>query len=65
MVLRDGFEAKLWGEAWEKDLEHDANLAGDESRAKKLFRALVPDQGAKVGYYRISLQYLGFIVIFV
>lgn len=50
MVLRDGFDAKLWGEAWERDLEGDANLAGDELRAKNLFRALVPDQGAKVSY---------------
>jgi len=60
VVLRDGFEAKLWGEAWEQDLEHDENLVGDVPRAKKLFRALVPDQGAKVGYYFILLSYIDY-----
>lgn len=47
-VLRDGFDAKVWGEAWEKDLENDENVIGDEPGAKRLFSALVPDQGIKV-----------------
>ncbi|KAL4264358.1 dynein light intermediate chain family protein [Pleurotus pulmonarius] len=43
-VMREGFEPKLWGEAWEHDLVgEDAN----DRSAKKLFSALVPDQGAK------------------
>lgn len=49
--MRDGFEAKAWGEAWENDLELDESLVGDEPGAKKLFSALVPDQGIKVGHY--------------
>ncbi|RXW25406.1 hypothetical protein EST38_g437 [Candolleomyces aberdarensis] len=44
-VLRDGFDAKLWNEAWERDLESDS--ASVEPGAKKLYAALVPDQGAK------------------
>lgn len=47
-VLRDGFDAKVWGEAWEKDLENDENVIGDEPGAKRLFSTLVPDQGIKV-----------------
>lgn len=53
-VLRDGFEAKVWGEAWERDLELDESLVGDEPGAKKLFSSLVPDQGAKVSYLSSS-----------
>ncbi len=46
-VLRDGFDAKSWGEAWENDLEQtDGDV--QESSARKLFRTLVPDQGTKV-----------------
>lgn len=44
-VLRDGFDAKGWGEAWERDLEE-----GQESQdpgAKKLYSLLVPDQEPK------------------
>ncbi|KAJ2929229.1 hypothetical protein H1R20_g7864, partial [Candolleomyces eurysporus] len=44
-VLRDGFDARLWNEAWERDLESDS--ASVEPGAKKLYAALVPDQGAK------------------
>ncbi|KAI0920968.1 hypothetical protein AcW1_004900 [Taiwanofungus camphoratus] len=44
-VLRDGFDAKSWGEAWERDLDHiDGEL---EPGAKKMYSLLVPDQGAK------------------
>jgi len=45
-VLRDGFDAKSWGEAWERDL--DDSQAGEEPGAKKLYSILVPDQGPKV-----------------
>ncbi|KAI0732781.1 dynein light intermediate chain-domain-containing protein [Fomitopsis betulina] len=44
-VLRDGFDAKAWGDAWERDLEHDD--AETEPGARKLYAALVPDQGVK------------------
>lgn len=48
-MLRDGFDAKLWGEAWERDLEP---MEGEtEPGAKRLYSALVPDQGAKVSIY--------------
>ena len=42
-VLRDGFDAKAWGEAWERDLEGET-----ETGAKRLYANLVPDQGSKV-----------------
>ncbi|GBE79865.1 DLIC-domain-containing protein [Sparassis latifolia] len=45
-VLRDGFDAKSWGEAWEHDLDHAEDDTG-ESGAKKMYSMLVPDQGAK------------------
>lgn len=48
-VLRDGFDAKGWGEAWESDMEQDVNAVEDETGAKRMFAALVPDQGARVG----------------
>ena len=49
-VLRDGFEAKVWGGAWERDLELNESLVGGEPGAKKLFSSLVPDQGAKASH---------------
>lgn len=49
-VMRDGFEAKLWGEAWERDLAADENQS-EGSGAKKLFAAVVPDQGTKVSIF--------------
>ncbi|KAF8592779.1 hypothetical protein K439DRAFT_1610518 [Ramaria rubella] len=46
-VLRDGFDAKGWGEAWEHDLEHDDN-DGSAMGARSMFMALVGgDQGVK------------------
>ena len=45
-VLRDGFDAKMWGEAWERDLEADESSG--ESGAKRAYANLVPDQGSKV-----------------
>lgn len=47
-VLREGFDAKTWGEAWERDLEEVEGQGSGETGAKKLFAALVPDQGEKV-----------------
>ena len=44
-VLRDGFDAKMWGEAWERDLQ--GQPVGEMS-AKKAYANLVPDQGSKV-----------------
>jgi dynein light intermediate chain 1 len=46
-VMRDGFDAKMWGEAWERDLESVEQRAG-EAGAKKAYATLVPDQGSKV-----------------
>jgi len=45
--MRDGFEAKTWGEAWERDIAGDENQS-EGSGARKLFAVLVPDQGIKV-----------------
>ncbi|KAF9462076.1 dynein light intermediate chain-domain-containing protein [Collybia nuda] len=45
-VMRDGFDAKVWGEAWEKDLAAEENQA-EGGGAKRLFASLVPDQGTK------------------
>lgn len=46
-VMRDGFEAKTWGDAWERDLDADEHQ-GEEAGARRLFAALVSDQGTKV-----------------
>ncbi|KAI0065700.1 hypothetical protein BV25DRAFT_1879543 [Artomyces pyxidatus] len=46
-VLRDGFDAKAWGEAWEHDLEGNAEQTPDEPSAQKMYTTLVPDQGVK------------------
>lgn len=47
-VLRDGFDAKAWGEAWERDFDSsDAEIA-DGPGARKMYLSLVPDQGIKV-----------------
>ncbi|KAL4076333.1 dynein light intermediate chain-domain-containing protein [Scleroderma citrinum] len=46
-VLREGFEAKAWGEAWDVDLEARGTDTEETNGAKKLYRTLVPDQGAK------------------
>ena len=46
-VMRDGFDAKMWGEAWERDLESGEQGTG-EAGAKKAYATLVPDQGSKV-----------------
>ncbi|TCD69233.1 hypothetical protein EIP91_008336 [Steccherinum ochraceum] len=41
-VLRDGFDAKAWGEAWERDLEQTENEPAEEPGAKKMFASLPP-----------------------
>jgi dynein light intermediate chain 1 len=46
---RDGFDAKAWGEAWERDLLSDAGIDSDiGDGARKLYASLVQDQGPKV-----------------
>jgi dynein light intermediate chain 1, cytosolic len=47
-VLRDGFDAKAWGDAWERDIDKDSSDTMGESGAKALYTSLVPDQGVKV-----------------
>ncbi|KAI0720370.1 dynein light intermediate chain [Cerioporus squamosus] len=44
-VLRDGFDAKLWGEAWENDLDGSDDDAGP--KATRLYASLVPDLSRK------------------
>jgi hypothetical protein len=51
-VLRDGFDAKMWGEAWERDLDAEDGEPG----AKKTYANLVPDQGSKVSRRRHPLS---------
>lgn len=41
------FEPRMWGDAWDRDLEDDG-LPSEEVGAKKMFTSLVPDQGTKV-----------------
>ena len=50
-VLRDGSDAKGWGEAWDSDLQasHKAeNEDSGEPSATQLYARLVPDRGVKV-----------------
>lgn len=47
-VLRDGFDAKMWGEVWERDLAGEEGQPSSETSAKKAYANLVPDQGVKV-----------------
>ncbi|KAJ7437860.1 dynein light intermediate chain-domain-containing protein [Mycena galericulata] len=44
-IMREEFEARTWGEAWDRDLEAEDGPPADG--AKGLFSALVPDQGTK------------------
>ncbi|KAI0686003.1 DLIC-domain-containing protein [Cytidiella melzeri] len=44
-VLRDGFDAKAWGEAWGNDLESEGETG--EPSAKNLYSSLVEDRGIK------------------
>lgn len=52
-VLREGFDAKSWGEAWERDVDMDATDTAGTQGAKTLYSSLVTDQGTKV-YFRIA-----------
>lgn len=46
-VLRDGFDAQRWGEAWDKDLEE--GVVGTGGGAREMYRVLVGgDEGSKV-----------------
>src|SRR5882762_7679657 len=48
-VLREGFDAKAWGESWERDLSSDTGVDSEsEAGARKLYASLVQDQGPKV-----------------
>ena len=49
-VMRDGFDAKMWGEAWERDLEAGEQETS-EAGAKKAYATLVRDQESKVNYF--------------
>lgn len=61
-VLRDGFDAKAWGEAWELDLFSESDVdEGSGTGARKQYATLVPDQGpkARIITYRFSTSYSG------
>ncbi|OCH86224.1 hypothetical protein OBBRIDRAFT_890634 [Obba rivulosa] len=45
-VLREGFDPKSWGEAWERDIEYAEGETG-EPGAKKLYSMLVLDNSVK------------------
>ena len=48
-MLRDGFDAKERGEAWERDLSSDAGIdRGSGDGAQKLYAPLMEDQVPKV-----------------
>ncbi|KAJ7724865.1 dynein light intermediate chain-domain-containing protein [Mycena metata] len=50
-IMREEFDARAWGEAWERDLEAAEDVSGGagvpQDGARSLFSALVPDQGVK------------------
>ncbi|KAF7352424.1 Dynein 1 light intermediate chain [Mycena venus] len=45
-IMREEFEARTWGEAWERDLDAEGEQLPADG-AKALFSTLVPDQGIK------------------
>ncbi|KAF7332396.1 Cytoplasmic dynein 1 light intermediate chain 1 [Mycena kentingensis (nom. inval.)] len=45
-VMREEFDARSWGDAWERDLEADKDAIPTDG-ARTLFSALVPDQSAR------------------
>lgn len=47
VVLREGFEAKAWGEAWENDLDAEGDASADDG-ARKLYASFIPDMRVKV-----------------
>jgi len=61
-VLRDGFDAKAWGEAWEHDLSSESGAdGGSEAGARRQYATLVPDQGPKacILFFFFSFRTLG------
>ncbi|KAJ7797310.1 dynein light intermediate chain-domain-containing protein [Mycena olivaceomarginata] len=46
-IMREEFEARAWGDAWERDLDAADGEPPAADGAKALFSALVPDQGVK------------------
>ena len=55
VMLRDGFDAKAWGEAWERDLSSDARIDSDsDDGARKMYASLVRDQGPKVCTFSLT-----------
>ncbi|KIK96822.1 hypothetical protein PAXRUDRAFT_825548 [Paxillus rubicundulus Ve08.2h10] len=46
-VLREGFEARMWGDAWDTDLNANGSETEGANGVKRMYRMLVPDQGAK------------------
>jgi dynein light intermediate chain 1 len=47
-VLRDGFDAKVWGEAWKRDLSSEAGIYSDSNDgARKMDASLAQDQSLK------------------
>ena len=48
--LRDGLDAKMWGEAWERDLKASEQETS-ETGAKKAYATLVPDQVSNVNCF--------------
>lgn len=56
-ILRDGFDANKWGEAWERDLDADSDTTAPGG-AKDMFKALVgEDRGSKVCVSPIVLHH--------
>jgi dynein light intermediate chain 1 len=49
-IMREEFEARAWGEAWDRDLDTGADGGPPADGARALFSALVPDQGMKVRF---------------
>jgi dynein light intermediate chain 1 len=47
-VLRDGFDAKAWGAAWERDLAAATGEDLEEAGALEMFAELVSDESVKV-----------------
>ena len=48
--MRNGFDAKMWGEAWERNLE-SGEQETSKTGAKKAYATLVPDQGSEVNCF--------------
>ncbi|KAJ6560463.1 dynein light intermediate chain-domain-containing protein [Mycena capillaripes] len=46
-IMREEFEARAWGDAWDRDLDAEDAAQPPADGAKVLFSALVPDQGVK------------------